>query len=57
MLRGNDSMPTSSTAAGAEAHESNRIKVHDVSFSTATWFNVAALGVVLVLTALYSIRW
>jgi len=41
----------------APLHESNRITVHDVSFRTSMSFNIGALGVVLALTALYSIWW
>ena len=37
--------------------KANRITTHDVSFRTSTAFNIGALGVVLVLTALYSLWW
>jgi solute:Na+ symporter, SSS family len=37
--------------------KANRITTHDVSFRTSTAFNIGAIGVVLVLTVLYSVWW
>jgi SSS family solute:Na+ symporter len=42
---------------GAMVKESNHIDTHDVSYRTTGSFNIAALGVILVLAALYTIWW
>ena len=39
------------------APQANLITMHDVSFRTSTGFNVGAIGVVVILAALYTIWW
>ncbi|MDP1028589.1 sodium/sugar symporter [Sphingomonas sp. KR1UV-12] len=43
--------------ARPQAREANRVVTSDVSYATASSFNIAAIGVVLILIALYATWW